>query len=165
MPIFILIVGGVLVITGLNNTLAGPATPNLAGLLKNDLIPSNGQTSFFVWALAIVFIGMVGYFRPLRTISNLFLGLLFLAIFLAQSGSQGAGFFQNLTNAFKSIPSTASTSSGSSSSSSGNSGNGVASVIGGVVQQGAQKLLNVGNSEINSIEGSAGSLLGTAIGV
>lgn len=101
MPIVALIIGVLLIVTGLNNRLTGPATPNLVSLIGEDINPSNGTAGFGVWVLAILFIGALGYFRPLRPISNGFLILLFLGIFLAGNGSQGTGFFAQLTNAFQ----------------------------------------------------------------
>lgn len=108
MPVFVLIVGILLVIAGLNDRLAGNAQPNLVGLLKEDFKPSDGSVGFAVWILAIVFIGAIGYVKQLKPISNGFFILLFLGIFLTGSkgNAQGSGFFANLTKAFSLGPST-----------------------------------------------------------
>lgn len=151
MPLFILILGIVLVITGLNNRLVGPADPNLTDLLGNDFSPKGGS-SFLTWALAIAFIGMIGYARPLRTVSNLFLGLLFLAIFLAgpRENSQGAGFFANLLAAFQFGKEPSNTANASTDK------GGIGSIVSGFTS-------HVLGSEINSIQDGAANLLSGSI--
>ena len=92
MPIFILFVGVLLVVVGINNKI-----PDLAGLLKEDFRPSqSGVTGFHVWIIAIFVAGSLGYIRPLKPVANAFLVLIVIALLL----SNGA-FFEKFTSALE----------------------------------------------------------------
>jgi hypothetical protein len=49
-------------------------------LLKSDF---TGNDNFFYWVLAIIILVSLGSFKPLRPVSNAFLGLVLLVIVLA----------------------------------------------------------------------------------
>lgn len=49
-------------------------------LLKSDF---TGNDNFFYWAFAIIILIAVGSFRPLRPVSNAFLGLVIIVIVIA----------------------------------------------------------------------------------
>lgn len=55
----------------------------LFSTLKDDF---TGPNNFFYWALAIFIIAMLGNYKPLRPISNAFMVLVFLALFLSHRG-------------------------------------------------------------------------------
>ena len=69
MPLFFLFFGTLLLVA----TIRGKdQTDKLFALLKSDF---TGPNNYFVWALAIGAISALGYAKPLRVFSNLFLGL------------------------------------------------------------------------------------------
>lgn len=51
--------------------------------LKDDF---TGPNNFFIWAIAFFIIGAVGYYKPLKPLSNAFLGLVIVALFFANRG-------------------------------------------------------------------------------
>jgi hypothetical protein len=57
--------------------------------LKDDF---TGPNNFIFWALALFAIAAVGYFRPLRPISNAFMALVVIMLFLSNDG-----FFQKFS--------------------------------------------------------------------
>jgi|SRR5215472_9106857 len=89
MPILLVIIGALLIITAVRDT-----TGDLATHLDQDLTQTAGKTgpSFWVWVVAIVFIGIVGYIPGLKTPSRAFLVLVILVIAL----KSGSGFFSQL---------------------------------------------------------------------
>ncbi len=89
MPIFILFVGILLVVVGINNKL-----PELTSLLKEDFKPSDGQAPFQVWIIAIFVTGSLGYIRAVRPVANAFLVLIIVALLLSNKG-----FFAQFNNA------------------------------------------------------------------
>lgn len=65
-----------------------------------------GSNSFIQWFLAVMILGLVGYYSPVRPATNALLGLVILAMVL-QNGKNG--LFTNLEQAFQgaqAIPST-----------------------------------------------------------
>lgn len=91
MPLFILIIGIVLIAAGINNKV-----PDLMGLLKEDFRPTSDVPGFHVWVIAIVAAGAIGYIRPLKGVANGFLILIILGLLLSNSG-----FFVKFTQALK----------------------------------------------------------------
>ncbi len=94
MPFALLGIGLLLVIAAYNNT-----QTVLSGQLQKDF---SGKTGFVYWIAAIIILGMVGYIKPMQTVSRALLALLLVVIFLthngilqkfnaALSGSAGAG--------------------------------------------------------------------------
>lgn len=83
MPFALVVIGMVLIITGLRNTYA-----QLGTTLYGDLIP------FSKFALAIVAVGALGYIPELRRFSHWFLALIIIAMVLANKG-----FFQRFSQA------------------------------------------------------------------
>lgn len=98
MPLFILLVGIVLVAAGINDKI-----PTLIALLKDDFKPTDGNTPFQIWMLAIIAIGAIGYIKPLKGFANGFLALIIIVIILGDQKAHGSsnGFFANLTKALK----------------------------------------------------------------
>lgn len=54
--------------------------------LKSDF---TGPDNFIYWGLALFIVGGVGYYKPLKPMSNAFLGLIVIVLFLSNRG-----FFQ-----------------------------------------------------------------------
>lgn len=91
MPLFILFVGVLLVITGVNNKMG-----ELGALLKADFTSSGSTPPFQVWILAIFAAGALGYVRALRPVSNAFLVLIIVGMLLSNKG-----FFAKFTDALQ----------------------------------------------------------------
>ncbi len=81
MPIFILFVGILLVVVGINNKL-----PELTGLLKDDFKSKDNSPPFQVWILAIFVTGSLGYIRAVRPVANAFLVLIIVVLLLSNKG-------------------------------------------------------------------------------
>lgn len=78
MPIALLLIGLVLLIAAFRGT-----EKELFALLKSDF---TGPGNFIFWALSLWLIGALGYFTPLKKLSNAFLVLVVLALFLSNRG-------------------------------------------------------------------------------
>lgn len=96
MTIFLLIVGVLLIVSGINNTSA-----ELFGLVKSefggtDTAGNKKDTGFLPWAFAIWGLGALGYIPGMRPVSNALLVLVAVVILLhAQKG--GTGFFKRVS--------------------------------------------------------------------
>ena len=88
MPFIFLFVGIVLIITGLRGTIG-----QLGALLKNDF---TGKNNFGIWVFAFLVIGAVGYVPSLKKLSDSFLLLVIIVIFIVND-KNGHGFFTNLS--------------------------------------------------------------------
>lgn len=70
-----------------------------------DLLQSEftGSNSFVSWFLAIMILGLIGYYKPVRPVADAMLGLVIVAILLtkANPNAAGGGFFAQLNDAFK----------------------------------------------------------------
>lgn len=97
MPFAFLIVGLVLIITGVKGT-----SKDLLTLLKGDIQGTNG---YLYWLVAILAVGSVGYIPSLKTVSRAFLVLILVALVLKEGNPQsaGGGFFAQFTAALKQI--------------------------------------------------------------
>ena len=99
MPFVLIVIGVILLITAIHGT-----SGKLGSMLSSDIFGAKG---FVYWFLAIFIIGAIGYYRPLKPVSNLFLVLVVLILFISEGG-----FFQKFTQAIQQInPSGAGTSS------------------------------------------------------
>lgn len=61
--------------------------------LKSDF---TGPNNFIYWGLALFIIGAAGYYKPLKPLSNAFLGLVILVLFISNKG-----FFQKFADQIK----------------------------------------------------------------
>jgi hypothetical protein len=95
MPLFLILIGVVLVVTALNNTFHG-SEKSLVGLIKNDF---SGPNNFLIWMVALFICGAFGYIKGFKPISYAFLGLVFVAIVLANQKGERGGLFVNFFNA------------------------------------------------------------------
>lgn len=93
MAFILLIIGITLIASAVNNT-----ADELTFLLKADF---TGPANFGYWVLAILVIGAIGYVDKLKPVSDTFLVLIILVLFLAKGkpGSATGGFFQKFTQA------------------------------------------------------------------
>lgn len=85
MPIALLIIGAVFIVAAIRGT-----HKELFEVIKDDF---SGSNNFLTWGLGIFFIGAIGYSKTFKPISNAFLVLLFVVIFL----TSGRGFFNQFT--------------------------------------------------------------------
>lgn len=85
MGITLIFVGAYLVVSGLRNQQQA-----VADLIHGDF---TGSKSFVPWVVAILIIGAVGYIPTLQPISDAFLVLLIVVLFLSNGG-----FFQQFFN-------------------------------------------------------------------
>jgi hypothetical protein len=89
MPIFILFVGVMLVVVGINNKI-----PEFVSLLKGDFQSKGNSPPFQIWIVAIFVAGSLGYVKALRPVANAFLVLIVVALLLSNKG-----FFAEFTKA------------------------------------------------------------------
>lgn len=97
MPFAFLIVGTVMVISGVRGT-----SQDLLNLVKGDLL---GTNSYLYWLIAILLVGSVGYVPSLKSFSRAFLALILivLVIKVGNPSSGNGGFFQQFTSALTQI--------------------------------------------------------------
>jgi hypothetical protein len=85
MPFVLLIAGIVLLIAAVRDSQC-----QLYGLIQGDF---TGDNNFITWFLAILVIGAIGYVPKLKPVSDAFLILVIIVLFLRK----GTGFFSQLT--------------------------------------------------------------------
>lgn len=78
MPFALIFVGVILVVVGFRGT-----QDAFFGLLKGDF---TGSGNFFYWVVSIGVIGAVGYIPRLKGLSNAFLVLIIVVLFLSNKG-------------------------------------------------------------------------------
>lgn len=83
MPFFFILIGFGLLVIGYRGT-----QKELFALLEKDF---SGPGNFFVFALGIFVVGLVGYVPKLKGLSNAFLGLIIVVMILSNKG-----FFNSL---------------------------------------------------------------------
>lgn len=95
--------------------------------LKSDF---TGPNNFIYWGLALFIIGAAGYYKPLKPLSNAFLALVILVLFISNKG-----FFQKFMDQIKSTT-VAQSSVSAGQSIQGNLGSVVSSILSGVSSNG-----------------------------
>lgn len=75
MPLFLVIVGVIFLVSAIRGN-----QNDLIDLLKADF---SGNNNFILWVLAIIVIVSAGTFKPIKPISDAFLGLVILVIIVA----------------------------------------------------------------------------------
>lgn len=100
MPFALLIIGVVLLVSAVRNT-----QDDLFNLVKGDF---TGQGNFVFWVASLLIIGAVGYIPKLKPVSDGFLILVLVVLFLKRGNPQGigGGFFEKFTGALKSTQQT-----------------------------------------------------------
>ncbi len=93
MAFALLIIGILLLVSSIRNT-----QDNLKAILIKDF---TGSGNFGWWVVALLIIGAVGYINRLKGLSDAFLVLVILALFLSRGNpsSPGGGFFNQFTTA------------------------------------------------------------------
>jgi len=98
MPFALLIVGIVMVIASVRDTVQSkPGQEGLADLVKGDF---TGQNNFVFWMVSILVIGALGYIPSMRGLSNVFLALVIVVLFL-NKGSGVTGVFSQFNAALR----------------------------------------------------------------
>jgi hypothetical protein len=95
MPFALLIIGAVLLTASVRNT-----QDDLFTLVKGDF---SGQGNFIFWVVSLLIIGAIGYIPKLKPISDGFLVLVLIVMFLTKGNPSGVGggFFEKFTTALK----------------------------------------------------------------
>lgn len=78
MPFVLIAIGAMLAVAGVRGTQA-----ELFDLLKGDF---TGTPNYISWMVAIMVIGALGYINAIRPISNAFLVLVILVLFISNRG-------------------------------------------------------------------------------
>ncbi len=78
MPLFFLLIGILFLVLARNGTQG-----EFEQLLKSEF---TGSQSFVVWASALVLLGLVGFFKPVRPIADAMIGLIILVLILHNKG-------------------------------------------------------------------------------
>jgi H+/gluconate symporter-like permease len=94
MPFFLIFIGLLLTVVSVRNN-----QDALYAQLGKDF---TGQKSFTNWLVAVVIVGSIGYFKPLRPLINPFLGLMIIAFFISNAGGF-ANLLPALQQAFDNI--------------------------------------------------------------
>lgn len=95
MPFAFLIVGSVLVISGVKGT-----SQQLLTLVKGDL---QGKNGYLYWIVSILIVGSLGYIPALKGFSRAFLVLVLVVLVLREGNPQSGGFFAKFTSALTQI--------------------------------------------------------------
>jgi hypothetical protein len=78
MPFVLIAIGAILFLTAINGT-----TLQLGSMLKSDTF---GKGGYIYWAVAVFIVGAIGYYKPLKKPSDLFLILVILGLLLSNGG-------------------------------------------------------------------------------
>ena len=124
MPFALVIIGLLMIITGINNTYS-----QFGSQLQTDL---GGSKGFLVWAVALGAVGALGYVQNLRTFSHYFMALILISFILANKG-----VFANFKTALANGPVAPTATASQPALSSGSSTSALTSAITSN-QQGAQ---------------------------
>ena len=89
MPFALAIIGIVFMVTAVKGS-----TGTLFGLIKDDF---TGSGSYIYWVISILVIGSIGYIKKIQPVSDMFLALVLIVMFLANKG-----FFTTFMAAIKS---------------------------------------------------------------
>jgi hypothetical protein len=91
MSFALLIIGITLLVVAVRNT-----QDTFTARVANDF---KGPGNFLYWIVAILIIGAIGYIPKAKTVSDLFLVLILLVLFLKKGNPSGVGggFFQQFT--------------------------------------------------------------------
>jgi hypothetical protein len=127
MPLALVIIGLLMLVVGIRGTQS-----QFTKLIVGDF---TGNNNFIFWMLAIIIVGMIGYVEKLKSISNAFLLLIIVVIFLSH-----AGFFAQFEAAIKSTTAKSGTASGTTGT--GSSGTSAASSAGSSNTGSTSSLLN-----------------------
>lgn len=91
MPFLLLIIGVLLAVVAIRNTMG-----SFSGHLADDLRGSGGGASFPVWIGAILAIGMIGYLPKMQGFSRALLALVVVVVLLRNGKDLSSQFFSQL---------------------------------------------------------------------
>lgn len=77
----LIIIGLVLVLSAVRNE-----TDELNAILADDFLGRGGQGSYFTWVVAMLLIGAIGVYKPLRPVSDGFLALVIVVLLIGNEG-------------------------------------------------------------------------------
>lgn len=100
MPVAVLAVGLLILVLGVRGQ------SNAAGqLLASEF---TGKNSYIQWFLAVMILGVAGYYKPVRPVADGMLGLVVVAIIIAKGNpkNSGGGLFYQLEQAFQNTTAT-----------------------------------------------------------
>jgi hypothetical protein len=85
MPLALLILGALFLTAAVRGNKCGgqQCADVLFTTMKDDF---TGPGNFIYWGLALFLIGALGYYKPLKPLSNAFLGLVILVLFISNRG-------------------------------------------------------------------------------
>jgi hypothetical protein len=105
MAIVLLIIGTVMTVAAVRNTVStNGSTEGLTQLLEGDF---TGQNNYIFWLVSILVIGGAGYIPGFKNLSNAFLVLVIVVLFLSKGG-----FFNQFQSALESTTGTTNPSGG-----------------------------------------------------
>jgi hypothetical protein len=110
MPFALAIIGIIFMVTAVKGT-----TSQFFSLVASDF---TGSGNYIYWVISILIIGSVGYIKKLQPVSDMFLALVLIVMFLANKG----GFFTQFTQAIQSGSGSCATATNSLSELSGTTG-------------------------------------------
>jgi hypothetical protein len=84
MPFALILVGVVLIVAAVRNTVTNSATtPGLVTLVKGDF---TGNNNFTYWMVVILVLGALGYIDAIKPLSRIFMALVIVVLFLSNGG-------------------------------------------------------------------------------
>jgi hypothetical protein len=85
MPLALLLIGIVFLIAAVRGDKCNgqQCSDVLFTTLKSDF---TGPNNFIYWGIALFIVGSAGYYKPLKPLSNAFLGLVILVLFISNRG-------------------------------------------------------------------------------
>ena len=81
MPFVLIFIGALFFITAIRGT-----SLLFVQMLQDDIFTTKSGHSFFFWAIAILIVGALGYIKSIRPLSDSFLLLLIIVLFLSNGG-------------------------------------------------------------------------------
>lgn len=125
-----------------------------------------GPNSFIQWFLAVMILGLVGYYKPVRPFADALLGLVIVVMILARGNpnSAGGGLFAQLESAFQTAtPTPANSTTGATGATAAGAPSG--SFLGNLfTNPAAPSACPSGEAGLSDPIGTIGCIVGEAIG-
>jgi type III secretory pathway component EscV len=95
MPFVLIVIAAILIVTGVKGTYKEFGT-----LLASEF---SSDSNFIYWIVSIMIIGAIGYIPKFKPVSDYFIVLLLIVLFLAQGNpnTNGGGFFGKFNDAIR----------------------------------------------------------------
>lgn len=93
MPLALLLIGTLFLTASVRGNKCGgqQCSDVLFSTMKDDF---TGPNNFIYWGISLFVIGAVGYYKPLKPLSNAFLGLVIIVLLLSNRGFFQSFFYQ-----------------------------------------------------------------------